>query len=512
MQFVRWRTWILYAGVGLLAAIAATGVWMSRNWPFTRNAITRDLQQNLQGRVVIGKFRETWFPPGCVASDIRVLHDASKTPAITARDLIVQSSWHGLPSRQISRLKVIGLHVIAPSAGGSFKSAFIRDGNSQSRFSTINEVEVNEAVLERVPHDEATNLDTVHLNQLILNRLGSGHLTHFRATLRTSKPAGQLNVQGDAGPWNSKNPRATPVSGAYQYADGDLHVFKDLKGILSSEGKFHGDLSIIHTGGKVDVPQFHVDRSAHSVHLTALYQAAVNTQNADTMLEQVEAHVGKTTILAKGSVAGSEGKTARVELTVNTGRLEDLLNYFSEEKNPSMTGAVRLRALAELPPGRGFLGKLRLTGDFGVAGGKFTRASRQAPVDALSESAREKAQHETKAAQEDERTALENLRGHVVVRDGIATLSNVGFDFPGAAAAMAGTFQLIQKTVDIHGTLRTTGTISEASSGFKALMLKVATPFMKKQKTTVVPFAITGTSSNPKIGLDLKHRSSEPRP
>jgi hypothetical protein len=48
--------------------------------------------------------------------------------------------------------------------------------------------------------------------------------------------------------------------------------------------------------------------------------------------------------------------------------VEDLLNFFSEEKIPSMTGAVKLRAHVNLPAGDGFLKKVQLTGDFGVAG------------------------------------------------------------------------------------------------------------------------------------------------
>jgi hypothetical protein len=177
------------------------------------------------------------------------------------------------------------------------------------------------------------------------------------------------------------------------------------------------------------------------------------------------------------------------------------LNYFSDEQYPSMTGDVRFRAHVELPPGPGFLKKVRVTADFGIAGGKFTNPKEQVPVDRLSDSAQGE-----KHPQDDPRTVLSNIKGHVDVRDGTASLKNVSFEFPGAFAEMNGTFKLIPATVDIRGTLRTGGTLSDATTGIKALLVKVATPFLKKNHTTVVPFAITGTGSNPSIGLDLRNK------
>jgi hypothetical protein len=150
---------------------------------------------------------------------------------------------------------------------------------------------------------------------------------------------------------------------------------------------------------------------------------------------------------------------------------------------------------------------VRLVGDFGVGSAKFTNTSRQIPIDALSSTAQDKASGRKESKEvEDSRTAVSNMRGHVVIRDGLARLTRVSFEFPGAIATMAGTFHLISKQVDIHGSLHTTGSLPDASSGLKKLMLRVATPFMKRGKTTVVPFAITGPSSNPRIHLDLSRK------
>ena len=74
---------------------------------------------------------------------------------------------------------------------------------------------------------------------------------------------------------------------------------------------------------------------------------------------------------------------------------------------------------------------------------------------------------------------------------------------PGGSAQLQGTFNLLNRVVDIRGILQTDGKLSEATSGFKAFVLKVVTPFMKKNRVTVVPFTIKGTSLQPVFNLDL---------
>ncbi len=148
----------------------------------------------------------------------------------------------------------------------------------------------------------------------------------------------------------------------------------------------------------------------------------------------------------------------------------------------------------------GFLRKLSLQGDFGVAGGKFTNAAAKTPINVLSESARGENKKQEAA---DPATALSNLKGHVVVKDGIATFSNVSCNIPGSFAEMQGTYNLLSKNVDLRGVLHTTGKLSDTTSGFKALVLKVASPFLKKNSVIVVPFTIKGTAAQPAFSLDF---------
>jgi hypothetical protein len=488
---------------------AITAFWAEKNWPFTSEAVARSLEQHVSGHVVFGRFRKTYFPPGCVADDIRVVNSAgaSDVPAISARNLIISTTYHEMLARRIAKIKVVGLHLPMPRKG--VQSPFRRD-TSGGKPLTIDQIEANEADLELPDKSGDGEKTAFAVHQLVFDHLEAGSRAHFRASFKTEKPLGEVKTQGVVGTWNTDDPGATPISGIYEYAGADLSAFKNMKGILASKGKFDGNLASINAAGSVDVPQFHVDGAAQNVHFVASWQAVVDGHNADVEFRQVTARVGRTTILATGTVTGTKGvkgKTARAELTVNTGRLEDLLNYFSTEKKASMTGAVRLRAHAELPPGPGFLKKIRFTGDFGVAGGKFSSASKQESMNDLSASGRgENVKRDEKAGLE-ETTVVSNLKGHVDVRDGVAALKNVSFEFPGSVAAMSGTFALIPRTVDLHGTLTTNGSLPQATSGVKSLMLKVAAPFLKKNRDTVVPFAITGNASHPAVGLDLTKKT-----
>jgi hypothetical protein len=98
---------------------------------------------------------------------------------------------------------------------------------------------------------------------------------------------------------------------------------------------------------------------------------------------------------------------------------------------------------------------------------------------------------------------LSNLKGHVSANGGVARLSNISFSEPGTQAEIEGTYNLIDKNVNLKGVLHTSGKLADTTSGFKSVVLKALGPFFKKKSVTVVPFVITGTSSDPSFALDL---------
>lgn len=124
----------------------------------------------------------------------------------------------------------------------------------------------------------------------------------------------------------------------------------------------------------------------------------------------------------------------------------------------------------------------------------------------MSEGALFGGQDRSKAEKKEEEsgTVLSDLKGHVLLKDGLARFSDLSFSVPGASARMQGSYNLINEKIDLHGTLKTESQPSNATSGVKALMLKVLNPFFKKKAVGyVMPIKITGTYEHPLFGLDL---------
>jgi hypothetical protein len=190
-----------------------------------------------------------------------------------------------------------------------------------------------------------------------------------------------------------------------------------------------------------------------------------------------------------------------LSMSVSQGRIEDLLRLFTSSAQPAETGDVRFETKVELPPGpQAFLRRLRLDGDLGIGSGRFSSAKVQVPVNRLAESSR----GETKDQEEaDASTVLSNLKGHFSASGGIAKLSEVSFTEPGTLAEIQGTFNLVDKSLNLRGVLTTNGKLADTTSGFKAVVIKGLGPLIKKKSVTVVPFSITGTSSKPSFGLEL---------
>jgi hypothetical protein len=377
--------------------------------------------------------------------------------------------------------------------------------NTSGRSMKIGTVIADGTVLDFLPsHPGERSLHLV-LNKLALDGVGERHPISYRATIFETKPPGEIQSSGQFGPWNPDDPGRTALKGSYTFRNANLAFFKAVSGTLFSSGKFSGILDHIEVAGTTDTPNFQVNDTSHTRRLTTEFHAAVDGRGGDTFLENVIGHFDRTTLEATGRVAGENGKLVSLDFFGTDGRIEDLLNLFIKAKRPPATGSVIFRAHVEVPPeSESFKKKLKLVGDFGIGGGKFTNPGTQGSIGRLSESAQkaEKREHP-----EDPSTVLSNLKGHVVARDGIATLSNVSFSVPGAYARMYGTYSLIDYTVDLHGTLITTGKVADATSGFKAVLVKAITPFFKKRASAkIVHFKITGKYQHTTVSLALHQK------
>jgi AsmA-like C-terminal region len=285
--------------------------------------------------------------------------------------------------------------------------------------------------------------------------------------------------------------------------------------VLSSQARFQGNLGHIGSQDSIDIPDFIVTRSQHSFHLAADFHAFIDGTNGNVRLERVTAAFLKTHVLANGKIAGSSGQhgtTAAIDLSVQDGRIQDVLRLFVRGPKPPFNGISSFRAHVIIPPGkRPFIEKVQLIGDFGIEGGQFAKASRQKDIDTLSDKARGRKPDE-QLEDEDPERVISDVAGHVELRDATATFVNSSFTIPGASAQMHGTYNLQSEAIDLHGTLKTDAEVSKMSSGLKSALLKPFDVFFKRKHAgAVVPVHLIGTYRDPQPGLDLPVKTSSGR-
>lgn len=501
------RKLMTLAGSAVVVISLTAIVVLASRWPFSRQAVLRELEAASLTKVDIGTYHGTYFPrPGCVLEHVTFQHNPKlgTPPLITVERLRIEGSFSGLFRRQVKGVRAEGMRLLIPPPGGDehFKTP------KRSPF-TINELIADGAILEVASRQSDQPPLKFAFRSFALHDIGSNGPASFQAKFSNPEPPGEIITNGTFGPWSETDVGQTAVAGQYLFQRADLGVFPGIAGILSSSGKFSGVLNRIEVEGSTDTPSFKVTSGSHQVRLQTQFQAAVNGENGDTFLRSLAATFGKTKVSSEGSVTGrpgQSGKTASIEVAVSEGRIQDLLLLFARSKRAPMSGIVGFHAKVALPPGeRPFLRKLELQGDFGINSGTFTKASTQKDINHLSDgSLGEEDRHSAAKDEENAEAVLSGLRGHVELNDGTARFSNLSFSVPGALAQMHGTYNLISEKIDLHGTLEMHSEPSDATQGIKAVMLKVLAPFFKKKPIGyVLPIEITGTYSHPSFRLDL---------
>ncbi len=221
-------------------------------------------------------------------------------------------------------------------------------------------------------------------------------------------------------------------------------------------------------------------------------------------MESAQTHFLGTTLLARGSISGKQGKTVSLDFDGPQARIEDLLRLFVTSDRPPLEGPMSLHAHVVLPPiHRAFIRRVQLDGDFTIHGAEFTNIRTQEKINELSARARgDKAQIKNKSGPE---RVAEDLQATVRLRDATATLSNALFVVPGAVARGSGTYELTNQAIDLRGDLAMHASLSKAVSGFKSVVLTPLDPLFKKNGAgAVLPVRISGTYSHPVFKVSLK--------
>jgi len=499
--------WLKIIAGCIIGLVAAGVILLATHWPFSRDAITRALESATSRRVEIGGFSQSYFPPGCTAENVRVLSDGQQDgqPLITLRKIVVQGSFTGMftSPKRLARVKLVGMHLVIPHKGPHSTGVALNTG-AGGKGLAISRIVADGAVLDFVKEERNKPPYRLTVNKLIVTGVNEGKPMAYQTVLTNTEPPGVIRAQGKFGPWHPNDPGSTQVSGAFTYTDADLGEFHGINGKLQGKGTFQGPLGHMETEGTTEVPSFHVSGSANAVHLNVSFHAIVNGTNGDTYLEPADATFLRSRLIARGGIEdgnGQQGKTATLAISVPSGRIEDILRLFVKTKSAPVSGAVSISGKLVWPPGPAdFVRKIRMDLDFGIDRGRFTSENTQGTIDKLGKSGEGESKSELK---EDPRTLLSDLRGHVAFRDGIANFQNVSLAVSGASAKIHGTYSLVDSQVDLDGVLYTRGKLSDATSGLKAVLAKLITPFFKKKHDVKqIPFKITGTFADANVSLD----------
>jgi hypothetical protein len=342
------------------------------------------------------------------------------------------------------------------------------------------------------------------LKHIALNDVGSTSASPYDATLTNAIPRGDIHATGTFGPWNNESPGDSPVTGNYTFDHADLGTIHGIGGMLSSTGKFGGQLNRIDVSGDTDTPAFTLDTANHPVPLKTHFHAIVDGTSGDTYLEPVAATLGSSQFTCSGSVINIKGKGHIIDLDIDipAGQIRDFLNLAVKTQPPIMSGALQMKAKLNIPPGKqSVTQKIGVRGNFVLTRIHFTNAQMEDKVDMLSLRAQGKPDEAHPGAPD----VHSQIRGAFNLQSGRMDFSQLNYTLPGATINLAGQYTLDGKKFDFTGKVRTDAQLSQMiSTWWKSLLLKPVDPFFHKHGAGAeIPIKINGTNTAPKFGLNL---------
>jgi hypothetical protein len=524
LRVARWTALAVGAVLVVLAIVAGAG---SRT--ATLRALVIDtLAERLDSDVELESFSVDTFPVVRInGTGLVIRHKGRRDvpPLVTIKRFAIEGGLFGLMSRprRFRSVRLDGLQVTIPPGGFSA----VRDANRAPRDSAAppaQEAPASDAGNDRAPTRAAIVIDRLvsddaalalipkkagklprvfAIHRLTLEGLGRGEPMPFEAAITNPLPKGIVLTRGTFGPWRKGDPGQSPLSGAFTFNDVDLSTVKGIGGGLDASGTFGGMLARIDVEGRTESPDFRVNVAANPVPLATTFKAVVDGTDGDTYLNHVAASFLKTSLTATGAVVGQEGvkgRTVKVHVKIDEGRIEDVLKLAMKGERPVLTGQLALHADLLLPPGPAdVMERLALDGEFTIASARFTDRAVQLKLAEMSQRAT------PGDADVDARSVLSNFAGRFRLADARLNLPDARFAIPGAGVQVAGRYGLRDESLEFDGTLRMQATISQAAGGgMKSVLLKAVDPIFRKDGAgAVVPIRIRGTRTDPKIGVDL---------
>jgi hypothetical protein len=509
------RKWLKIGGAVFLLFAAAIGylVWRTRDLDaLTRKWIVNEISDRFNSQVELGSLHVTLFPHVGVIGQNLVIHFHDRTdipPLIRIDSFRFNLGLLGIlrAPKHIYSANLQHMTISIPPRAQSKPQDQVA---STEKRQVIPSVIVDELVCDdadlvtysRNPKREPLDWD---IHRLVLHYANIDKPFSFHGALTNAKPIGEIATTGFFGPWDLDDPGSTPVSGSYKFTGADLGPFPGIAGVLSSTGKFSGELNELQTEGETDTPDFSLDRVGRPVPLHTEFSATVDGTNGDTLLHPVRATLVRSLIIAEGSVTNEPGHGHNVSLDVGApnASIQDLLALAINSDKPMMTGAAKFKAKLVLPPGKAkVLDKLVLDGQFGVDDAKWTSLDIREQLESLSRHG------EGKPRDDDAGSSVSDLHGTFHLEKGVIHFSSLTFSVPGAAIDLAGTYDIRGGGLDFSGHLRLQAKLSQTVTGAKSFFLKAFDPFFKKEGAgAVLPISITGTRDKPTFGVSVFHKT-----
>jgi hypothetical protein len=346
------------------------------------------------------------------------------------------------------------------------------------------------------------------IHALNLYHAGANQSIAFHGTLTNAKPKGEIATKGNFGPWNLDDKGATPVSGSYEFTDADLGPFPGIAGILSSNGKYSGELDKLEVSGVTDTPDFSLDRVGKPEPLHTEYSATVDGLNGDTYLHPVRATLIKSVIVSEGSVVKvpNQGHNISLDIRAPDARIQDILALALKSDTPLLSGPAKIKAKLFLPPGKiKVIDKMTLDADIAVDNAHWSSPKIRQELQSLSRHA------EGKPGDEDAGSSVSELKCKFHMDKGVIHFSSVTFSVPGAGILLAGDYGIQGGELDFKGKIRLDAKLSQLVTGAKSDFLKLLDPFFSKNGAgTELPVTITGTRDNPVFGVSIFHKTLHP--
>ncbi|HEY6507979.1 MAG TPA: hypothetical protein VIY56_08185, partial [Vicinamibacterales bacterium] len=208
--------------VGLAAALGVGVLGTSWARDRVRAEAAAYLEARFNASVEIAEVSVRLVPSVSVTGRGLSLTRDGRVPFIRIDRFSVTGSPLRLLRRRVGAVVIEGLELqVARGARKpeSVKKAALRDIR-------VDRIEVRRGVLLIVP-DQAGKLPLqFDLEEVVMTDFSFEHAAPYAARLTNPKPAGRIDSVGRFGPWNTAEPRQTPLSGTYLFERAQLDTIK----------------------------------------------------------------------------------------------------------------------------------------------------------------------------------------------------------------------------------------------------------------------------------------------